>query len=169
MRALWIAAVAAGLAMGGSAFAQEAFDVEEAAAVCATCHGEDGVPVEPDTPVIWGQQFYYTYVQLRDYNSGLRANEVMQPIVADFDRDQLKALATHFSEKAWPDIPATPDPPKRRRRSPRPRPASARSATTPIKATAECRVSRTSRKPTSPAPCTSTRPSSATTTRRWGR
>ena len=113
MRAIWIAAVAAGLAAGGSAFAQDAFDVEEAAAVCATCHGEDGVPVEPDIPVIWGQQFYYTYVQLRDYNSGLRANEIMQPMVADFDRDQLKALATHFSEKAWPKIAATPDPAKR--------------------------------------------------------
>jgi cytochrome c553 len=113
MRAIWIAAVAAGLAAGGSAFAQEAFDVEEAAAVCATCHGEDGVPVEPDTPVIWGQQFYYTYVQLRDYNSGLRANEIMQPMVAEFDRDQLKALATYFSEKAWATIAATPDPAKR--------------------------------------------------------
>jgi cytochrome c553 len=112
MRAIWTAAVAAGLAVGGSAVAQDAFDVEEAAAVCASCHGEDGVPVEPDIPVIWGQQFYYTYVQLRDYNSGLRANEIMQPIVADYDRDQLKALATHFSEKAWPEVPATPDPAK---------------------------------------------------------
>ena len=35
MRAIWIVAVAAGLAVGGSAFAQDAFDVEEAAAVCA--------------------------------------------------------------------------------------------------------------------------------------
>jgi cytochrome c553 len=111
MQANWI--VAAGLLVSGSAFAQDAFDVEEAAAVCATCHGEDGVPVEPDIPVIWGQQFYYTYVQLRDYNSGLRANEIMQPQVADFDRDQLKALATHFSEKPWPRIGAAPDPAKR--------------------------------------------------------
>ena len=107
---LVLAAAAAGAA--DVAAAQDAFNVEEAAAVCAGCHGEDGVPIEPDYPVIWGQQFYYTYVQLRDYNSGLRANDIMGPQVADFDRDQLKALATFFSEKAWPKIAASPDPAK---------------------------------------------------------
>lgn len=115
MRAIWIVAAAAGLAVPGGALAQDTFNVEEAASICATCHGDAGVPTEPDIPVIWGQQFYYTYVQLRDYNSGLRANETMAPIVADFDRDQLKALATYFSEKAWPTIAATRDPAKRAR------------------------------------------------------
>ena len=99
---LVLAAAAAGLA--GGARAQDAFDVEEAASVCASCHGDDGVPIEADYPVIWGQQFYYIYVQLKDYNSGLRANDIMAPQVADFDRDQMKALATYFSQKAWPKI-----------------------------------------------------------------
>ena len=105
---IWALAVAAGGAAGVAA-AQEPFDVGEAVAVCAGCHGEDGVPVEPDYPVIWGQQFYYLYVQLRDYKSGLRANEIMGPQVADFDRDQLKALATFFSEKTWTKVPADVD------------------------------------------------------------
>jgi cytochrome c553 len=103
LRSVLLAAVAA--AVGDVAAAQDPFNVEVAAAVCVSCHGEDGVPIEPDYPVIWGQQFYYMYVQLRDYNSGLRTNEIMGPQVADFDRDQMKALATYFSEKPWPAIP----------------------------------------------------------------
>ena len=104
MRLTTLVLAAALAAPAGMAAGEDAFDVEEAAAVCAGCHGEDGVPIEPDYPVIWGQQFYYTYVQLKDYNSGLRANDIMGPQVADFDRDQMKALATYFSEKAWPWI-----------------------------------------------------------------
>jgi cytochrome c553 len=96
---------AAVVALASAAAAQDGFDVEAAAAVCTSCHGEEGVPIEPDYPVIWGQQFYYIYVQLKDYNSGLRANEIMGPQAAELDREQMKALATYFSEKAWPAIP----------------------------------------------------------------
>lgn len=79
-------------------------DLEETIALCTSCHGEDGRPIEPDTPIIWGQEYYYLYVQLKDYKSGLRANEVMAGIVADLSRDDMKALAQHFSEKPWPTI-----------------------------------------------------------------
>ena len=104
MRRTILLLAAAAAWVPGLAAAQDAFDVEAAAAVCAGCHGEEGVPIEPDYPVIWGQQFYYLYVQLKDYNSGLRANEIMGPQAADLDRDQMKALATYFSEKPWPRI-----------------------------------------------------------------
>lgn len=86
--------------------AEDDFDLEAAVTLCASCHGEDGVPVEADYPIIWGQQFYYLYVQLRDYESGLRANEIMQPVAAAYTREQMKAIAEHFSKKPWPDIAA---------------------------------------------------------------
>ncbi len=73
-------------------------------ALCTSCHGEDGRPIEPDIPIIWGQEYYYLYVQLKDYKSGLRANEVMSDIAAELSKDQMKALAQHFSEKPWPTI-----------------------------------------------------------------
>ena len=79
-------------------------DLEESTALCDTCHGEDGRPVEADIPIIWGQEFYYLYVQLKDYQAGRRANDIMGPIVADLSKDQMKALAQYFSEKAWPSI-----------------------------------------------------------------
>ena len=73
-------------------------------ALCTSCHGEDGRPIEPDIPIIWGQEYYYLYVQLKDYKSGLRANEIMSEIAAELSKDQMKAMAQHFSEKPWPTI-----------------------------------------------------------------
>jgi len=105
-----------GLALSvGAARAQEDFDLEAAVTLCASCHGEDGVPIEADYPIIWGQQFYYLYVQLRDYESGLRANEIMQPIAAEYTRDQMKAIAEHFSKQPWPDIAAKKGPEQAKR------------------------------------------------------
>lgn len=77
-------------------------DLEERIAVCTTCHGEAGIPAEPDTPIIWGQEFYYLYVQLRDYNAGRRANEIMSGIAADMTKEQMQALAQYFADKPWP-------------------------------------------------------------------
>jgi cytochrome c553 len=86
--------------------AQDAFDVEAEAAVCAACHGEDGVPVEPDYPIIWGQQYFYIYTQLRDYAAKRRDNEIMSPIAEAFDKDEAKMIAEYFAAKEWPRIQA---------------------------------------------------------------
>lgn len=77
-------------------------DIGELIPLCTSCHGEDGRPIAPDYPIIVGQHFLYLYIQLRDYQSGLRANPIMQANVADLSDDQLKALAQHFSKQAWP-------------------------------------------------------------------
>ena len=110
MRAKQILAVASlsvVLAFGEAAAQQritDDFDLDETVQTCTACHGEDGLPVEADIPVLWGQQFYYLYVQMKDYKAGRRANETMQPMVEGFSRDQMKALATYFSERAWPGV-----------------------------------------------------------------
>ncbi len=88
------------------AIAMEDFVLEDEVALCVSCHGEDGVPIVPDYPIIWGQQYFYIFTQLRDYGAGRRDNEVMTPIAAEYDRDQAKLLAEHFAALAWPAIPA---------------------------------------------------------------
>lgn len=93
---------------GAPAEAQD-FDLEEAVGLCAGCHGEAGVPVEQDIPILWGQEFYYIYVQLKDYKAGRRANEIMQPIAGEYDKAQMKAIAQHFAEKEWPSLGAGKD------------------------------------------------------------
>lgn len=82
----------------------QAQDIDQKVAFCTTCHGEDGRPTQANIPIIWGQQFYYLYVELKDFKSGLRANDIMGPIAADLSKDQMKALAQYFSEKEWPRI-----------------------------------------------------------------
>lgn len=85
--------------------AAEDFNLEDTVAVCTSCHGEEGMPIEADIPIIWGQEFYYLYVQLKDYKAGRRANELMTDIAAAFSKDQMKALAQHFADKEWPKAP----------------------------------------------------------------
>ena len=76
--------------------------LEDQVAVCAGCHGEAGMPTSPDIPIIWGQEYYYLYVQLKDYNAGRRTNDIMSGIAADMNKEQMQAFAKYFSEKPWP-------------------------------------------------------------------
>ncbi len=71
--------------------------------LCATCHGEAGAePIDPSYPILAGQHLHYLYVQLKDFKSGLRENDIMAPIVAEMERAEMLALAEHFSKQAWP-------------------------------------------------------------------
>ena len=78
--------------------------IEEKAQVCSACHGEAGIPQEKSTPVIWGQNEGYLYLQLRDFNKGSRKNDQMSPIAADLSKDDMKALAAYFTKLAWPNL-----------------------------------------------------------------
>ncbi len=90
---------AALLAAGASAQS-----IDEKAQVCAGCHGDKGVPQQPAWPVIWGQQQGYLYLQLRDFNSGARKDDVMSPIAQSLSRDDMAALALYFSQEPWPNL-----------------------------------------------------------------
>jgi cytochrome c553 len=90
--------------------------IEEKAQICGACHGENGIPQQKTMPVIWGQQQGYLYLQLRDYKSGARKNDIMSPLAQSLERDDMMALALYFSQKPWPDLqqpPAAPDVTKR--------------------------------------------------------
>lgn len=89
--------------------AAQDFVLEDEVALCAGCHGENGVPDDPAYPVIWGQQYFYIYTQLRDYGAGRRENDIMTGIAAQYDRDQAKAIAEYFAGLEWPAIAAAPE------------------------------------------------------------
>jgi cytochrome c553 len=78
--------------------------IAEKAAICAGCHGEDGVPQEKTTPIIWGQREGYLFLQLRDYKRGDRKHEVMTPLAETLERTDMLALAEYFANKPWPDL-----------------------------------------------------------------
>src|SRR2546421_4648566 len=84
--------------------------LEEKATMCGGCHGENGIPQEKTTPVIWGQHQGYLYLNLRDYKRGDRKDDQMTPVVDLLETDDIKALAEYFSKKQWPRLgqPAAP-------------------------------------------------------------
>jgi cytochrome c553 len=99
--------VSAALALGVSLvlLARAGADtIEEKAAVCAACHGENGVPIDKTFPNIWGQDEGYLYIELRDMKKGARKNEQMAPILENMSRDDMLALAAYFAAKPWPDL-----------------------------------------------------------------
>jgi cytochrome c553 len=78
--------------------------VEDTAAVCSGCHGENGVPLDKSIPVIWGQNEGYLYLELRDFKLGNRANAAMTQIASGLEKPEMKALAAYFAAKPWADL-----------------------------------------------------------------
>src|SRR5438270_13960404 len=79
--------------------------IEDKAEVGGACHGENGIPLEKDVPIIWGQHAGYAYLQLRDFNKGVRQSKRMSPIAEALDKDEMMELAEYFSKKQWPKVP----------------------------------------------------------------
>ena len=102
-RLVALASLLAGfLFMSGSALAAD--PIAEKAKLCTACHGENGIPQLKTTPVIWGQNEGYFYLQLRDFKSGARKNELMSPIAATLEKADMLALAAYFSKLQWPGL-----------------------------------------------------------------
>ena len=101
-----ILVISRGIILGAilSAAPDLAQSLAEKVAVCAGCHGQDGKPADKTIPIIWGQQAGYIYIQLRDFKRGDRKNEIMQPIVASFEKNDMLAIAEYFAGKPWPDL-----------------------------------------------------------------
>ena len=87
-----------------TAQADEYAALRETIEACAGCHGDRGASKEDAFPILAGQELYYLYVQMKDFKSGLRKNEIMQPVLADLKKQDLFALAKYFSEQKWPNI-----------------------------------------------------------------
>ncbi len=102
MRIVHAVAMLVPLAMSGAALAAD--PIEAKAKICASCHGENGVPQLKTTPVIWGQNTGYMFLQLRDFQSGSRKNDLMSPIAASLAKEDLLPLAEYFSKQKWPNL-----------------------------------------------------------------
>lgn len=72
--------------------------------LCVTCHGLNKAKSEPGVPALSGQHQYYVYVQLKDFKAGRRANDIMSPIAAELEKDQMMLIGKFFSEQAWPRL-----------------------------------------------------------------
>ena len=70
--------------------------------VCNTCHGQNGVPPNAATPIIWGLQENYLLKQLHEFQSGARDNDVMTWMATALSQAELAPTAAYFAKKNWP-------------------------------------------------------------------
>jgi cytochrome c553 len=67
--------------------------------VCSACHGLDGNSASAVNPSIAGQPAEYITLQLTHFQSGLRANPVMQGMAAPLKPEDMKALGSYYSQQ----------------------------------------------------------------------
>jgi cytochrome c553 len=70
---------------------------EIATGLCVACHGEGGNSVVPMYPSLAGQDSGYLEKQIKEFFDGKRKNEVMDPILNAFSRDDAAGLAAWYA------------------------------------------------------------------------
>jgi cytochrome c553 len=96
-------AVAALTLTAAAAASAQAADLARAEEIvqgqCFICHGMEGESSSPVFPRLAGQHAAYIERQLRDYKSGRRVSSAMQPMVADLNASDFKALGAWFASR----------------------------------------------------------------------
>lgn len=82
---------------------------KKTAAVCAGCHGADGIGISQEFPNLAGQKEFYLIKQLTAFKSGSRSNPSMKAITASLNANEIDNVAAYFSSLSVPaSSPATP-------------------------------------------------------------
>lgn len=93
-----IAALVAGLGSFGSAMAAgDAAAGKVKAAVCAACHGANGVSANALWPNLAGQKADYMLKQMKAFKEGTRKDPLMSPQAAQLSDQDMENLAAYFS------------------------------------------------------------------------
>src|SRR3989441_6195757 len=64
---------------------------------CAGCHGADGNSELTDYPILAAQTTRYSYLQLKDYKSARRKDEMMTPVAAQLEKQDMIDLAAYYA------------------------------------------------------------------------
>lgn len=68
-------------------------------AVCAACHGANGVSAAPIWPNLAGQKEAYLAKQIKAFKEGTRQDPSMAPMVANLSDQDIEDLAAYFSSQ----------------------------------------------------------------------
>jgi cytochrome c553 len=93
MKALWMAALAA---VSVSAAAADIAAGKAKSAVCAGCHGANGISAAPIYPNLKGQKAAYLEAQLKAFRSGQRANAIMAPMAKGLSDEDITNIAAYY-------------------------------------------------------------------------
>lgn len=67
------------------------------ATTCVPCHGEDGLGIAPNYPILAGQHADYMAHALRQYRSGERKNPIMLGIATPLSDSDIEDLSAWFA------------------------------------------------------------------------
>lgn len=67
------------------------------AAVCAACHGPDGISANDLWPNLKGQKYGYMVKQLKAMRDGDRSDPMMTPMAKPLSDEDIENLAAYFS------------------------------------------------------------------------
>ena len=98
---IWLVSVSITLAMAvtGVQAAGDAAAGKEKSVTCLACHGPDGNSPNPIWPKLAGQHPSYIRKQLHDFKSGARKNDLMAPMVAPLNDQDVENLAAYFASQ----------------------------------------------------------------------
>ncbi len=94
-----IALASLSLAAGNALAAGDPAAGEQKAAVCAACHGPNGVSQIPVNPTLAGQHANYLEHALKQYQNGERSNAIMRGQAANLSKQDIKDLAAYYSRQ----------------------------------------------------------------------
>ncbi|MBU6143385.1 MAG: cytochrome c [Betaproteobacteria bacterium] len=76
---------------------------EKATALCAACHGADGVAaIDPSYPKLAGQYPDYLARALSDYKSGARKNAIMAGMAAALSKEDIANISAFYASLPSP-------------------------------------------------------------------
>jgi len=84
----------------------------KAGQTCVACHGNDGIGIMPEYPILSGQHEDYLAHSLRAYKAGQRKNPIMAGMAAPLTEQDIRELAEYYSAQR-PSLCATDDVRKR--------------------------------------------------------
>ncbi len=97
MKSLFSALVTTLLFLSSSAMAGDVAAGKAKSAICASCHGADGVSLSPLWPNLAGQKEQYLVKQIKAFRDGTRTDPMMAPMVASLSDDDIANLAAFYS------------------------------------------------------------------------
>ena len=77
--------------------AGDAIAGKKKAAMCAVCHGKDGIATLPDAPNLAGQKETYLVRSLTAYKTGERKNEQMSVVAPSLSDEDIANLAAYYA------------------------------------------------------------------------
>jgi len=97
MKKLMTAAVAMALLSAPAFAAGDAEAGKAKSAVCAACHGAEGISAMDIYPNLAGQKAAYLVTQLQHFRDGERNNPIMAPMAKPLSDQDIEDLAAYYS------------------------------------------------------------------------